>query len=40
VAALAVVSFTYSQFRENNQDGLNVFETPKTEKEFKGVKTT
>lgn len=40
VAALAVVSFTYSQFRENNKDGLNVFETPKSEKEFKGVKTT
>jgi hypothetical protein len=40
VAALAVVSLTYSQFRENNKDGLNVFETPKVEKEFKGVKTT
>jgi len=39
-AVFAASSLSFSQFRENNQDGLNVFETPKTEKEFKGVKTT
>ncbi len=40
VLALLVSSTMFGQFRENNKDGLNVFETPKTEKEFKGVKTT
>lgn len=40
VAALLVSSTMFAQFRENNQAGLNVFETPKTEKEFNGVKTT
>jgi hypothetical protein len=39
-AVFMASSLSFSQFRENNQDGLNVFETPKTEKEFKGVKTT
>jgi hypothetical protein len=39
-AAIMATSLSFSQFRENNKDGLNVFETPKTEKEFKGVKTT
>lgn len=39
-AVLFASSTLFAQFRENNQDGLNVFETPKTEKEFKGVKTT
>lgn len=41
LAAVFMASSTlFAQFRENNKDGLNVFETPKTEKEFKGVKTT
>jgi septum formation topological specificity factor MinE len=40
VAAFVAVGFMQAQFRENNKDGLNVFETPKTEKEFTGVKTT
>ena len=39
-AFLLASSTTFSQFRENNQHGLNVFETPKPEKEFKGIKTT
>lgn len=39
-AAFMASSTLFAQFRENNKDGLNVFETPKTEKEFKGVKTT
>lgn len=40
VVALLVSSTMFGQFRENNKDGLNVFETPKSEKEFNGVKTT
>jgi hypothetical protein len=30
----------FGQFRDGGKDGINVFETPKTEKEFKGIKTT
>lgn len=39
-AAMMATSAAFSQFRENNKDGLNVFETPKSEQEFTGVKTT
>lgn len=39
-AALLVSSTMFAQFRENSKDGLNVFETPKTDKEFTGIKTT
>jgi hypothetical protein len=39
-AALLISSTMFGQFRDGGKDGINVFETPKTEKEFKGIKTT
>ena len=38
LAALNISSLTYAQFRSNGQPGVNVFETPKTEVTFEGVK--
>lgn len=38
VAALIFSSITFAQFRSNGQNGLNVFETPKTDVTFEGVK--
>ena len=38
-AALVVSSLTFAQFRPTDRTGINVFETPKTETEFTGVKT-
>lgn len=39
-AGIVFSSATNAQFRANNQSGLNVFETPKTETQFDGVKMT
>jgi hypothetical protein len=36
--ASMIAGSTFAQLRPNNQDGINVFETPKTESVFKGPK--
>ena len=40
VAATLFCSTLFGQFRDGGKDGINVFETPKSEIVFKGVKTT
>ncbi len=40
LAATIICSMANAQFRANNKDGINVFETPKSDVEFKGIKTT
>jgi len=40
VAALFMSSLAIAQFRSGDQSGINVFETPKVETEFTGVKVT
>lgn len=39
-AGMLIAASASAQFRPNNQDGLNVFETPKTETQFDGIKVT
>lgn len=39
-AALFVSSVMFGQLRDAGKDGINVFETPKTDTEFDGLKTT
>lgn len=38
IIMLLISSSAYSQFRENGAKGLNVFETPKTDTKFDGIK--
>lgn len=39
-AALLISSTMFGQLRDGGRDGINVFETPKTETEFNGLKAT
>lgn len=39
-AALVLSSTLFAQFRDGGKDGINVFETPKIQTEFTGVKST
>lgn len=40
VAAMLVSSMSFAQFRDGGKKGINVFDSPKVETQFDGVKTT